>query len=131
VVDVERALSPGAADRFYTLVVAHFFDGTKIESADGQAVIFAKHPSLDVQNIWYMRRLVPETDSHPNERGTITLLSSGHQGRSTDIALNLASVPAHDAHHATPFGRIRTMDVASRLRSGDVLRSARILEEAP
>lgn len=130
-VALDRSLSPYAADRFYTLVVARFFDGTQIGSADAQAVIFAKHPSLDVQNVWYMRRLVPEEETHPNERGTITMLGAGHAGRSTDVAINLAHVAAHDASHATPFGRLRDLDVASRLRSGDVVRSARVVEEAP
>lgn len=130
-VDVLRAMNERAANRFYTLVIARFFDGTKIASADANAVRFAPHARLDVRNVWYMRRLVPERENAPNERGTITLLAEGHSGRTTHVALNLARVADHDAHHATPFGRVRDMDVASRLRSGDVLLRARVVEETP
>jgi cyclophilin family peptidyl-prolyl cis-trans isomerase len=128
-VEIERAMAERAADRFYTLVVARFFDGTTIGETTASSVAFAPHTSLDVRNVWYMRRLAPESRARPNTRGTITLVGVGHRGRATDVVINLADAPDRDAAHATPFGKLRALDVATQLRAGDTIRSARLVEE--
>lgn len=123
-------MAPRAADRLFTLLAIRFLDGTKIAESTDTTVVFAHHASLDVRNVWYMRRLIPDDHAAPNTRGTLTLLSGGgHRGRTTDLAINLRDDASRDAAHATPLGRLRALDVASRLKAGDTIRRARIVEE--
>jgi peptidyl-prolyl cis-trans isomerase A (cyclophilin A) len=118
-VRVQRSLAPRAADRFYNLVRARFYDGVKFfRVRPGFVVQFGISGYHAVSNIWTVQYIVDDPVNASNVRGAITFATSGPNTRTTQVFINLGDNSSLDGDFA-PFGKVtKGMAVVDKLYSG-------------
>ena len=119
-IEAHRTWAPLAADRFYNLVKAHFFDGTTFFRVVPHFVVqFGISPYPQVSTAW-QRATIPDdivTGIH-NNLGGVTFASAGPNTRTTQIFINLGNNTSLDANFP-PFGAVTSgMDVVEKLYAG-------------
>ncbi|HWK11264.1 MAG TPA: peptidylprolyl isomerase [Vicinamibacterales bacterium] len=121
-IEVHRAWAPNGADRFYNLVRAGFYDGTRFfRIRAGVFAQFGINGDPAVASAW-RNATIPDDPWHgvSNQRGTIAYAFRDPDGRTTQVFINLKDNSAtHDAEPFVPFGRVvEGMDVVDALYSG-------------
>ena len=120
VVTVTRSWAPLGADRFYNLVLHHYYDNEPL---------FRVHPGFVVQwgisgtpavaKAWQFATIKDDPVTHQNAAGTITFATSGANSRTTQVFVNLVSNTFLDSMGFAPFGTITSgFSVFSKLYSG-------------
>lgn len=121
-VEVTRAWAPRGADRFYSLVRAHFFDRQKFFRVRARFIAqFGLHPDPAVIMAWKGRTMPDDSARVSNARGTLAYaMLTTPNTRSTQIFINLADNGAQlDPQGFAPFGRIvEGIDVIDKLYAG-------------
>jgi peptidyl-prolyl cis-trans isomerase A (cyclophilin A) len=120
VIEVHRNLAPLAADRFYNLVKAGYFDGDRFfRVVPGFVVQWGIAPNPEMTKAWDVS-FADEPVKMSNERGTVTFAASSQpNSRSTQVFINLANNQRLDAMGFAPFGKVVSgMDVVDQLYSG-------------
>lgn len=121
-VEVTKAWSPAAADRFYNLVKSGFYDNTLFYRVVPNFV--AQFGSLDPHIIrqWIDNKVPDEPVLHGNKRGTITFARSGKESRGMDAFINLKNNVELDTMDYNgvkgfpAFGEVKSgMDVVEKL----------------
>jgi peptidyl-prolyl cis-trans isomerase A (cyclophilin A) len=119
-VEAHRTWAPIAADRFYNLVKAGFFDGDKFfRVVPGFVVQFGISPFPAVSTVWRKATLPDDvvTGIH-NNLGGVTFASAGPDTRTTQIFINLGNNTTLDANFP-PFGVVVSgLDVVEKLYAG-------------
>lgn len=105
-IQVNRDWSPLGADRFYALVVEHYFD----------CAIFYRHVpdfivqfgyAADPQESAAWRPIITDDPVlHSNTKGTLTFATSGADSRSTHLFFNLANNGFLDSQGFSPFAEV-------------------------
>ena len=119
-IEAHRTWAPIAADRFYNLVKAHFFDGEKFFRVVPDFVVqFGISPYPAVSTAWRSATIPDDivTGIH-NNLGGVTFASAGPNTRTTQIFINLGNNTTLDANFP-PFGAVVSgLDVVEKLYAG-------------
>jgi homoserine O-acetyltransferase len=118
---VHRDWSPHGADRFYQLVRHGYYDSAavfRIRAATWAQFGVAADPA--VSRAWRQQTIPDDPRVLSNIRGTVDFAFKEHNGRSTQVFINLKDNSAtHDSVPFVPFARvIDGMTVADSLFSG-------------
>ena len=109
VVEVERALAPRGADRFYNLVKAGFFDDvTFFRVIPNFMAQFGIHGKPEVAAAWKDAEIKDDPVKGSNRRGTITFATAGPNTRTTQLFINFKDNTSLDGMGFAPFGRWST-----------------------
>lgn len=133
VVAVARAWAPRAADRFYNLVRAGFFDDSRFyRVVPGFIAQFGIAGDPRVARVWAAHAFPDDSAAAPDVRGSVAFAMTGPNTRTTQVFINLADNRRLDAQGFAPFGRVvEGMDVVDALysaygeRSGGGMRAGR------
>jgi peptidyl-prolyl cis-trans isomerase A (cyclophilin A) len=121
VIEVTRADAPNAADRFYNLVKAKYYDGARFfRVLPGFMAQFGIAADPAVTKVWD----VPIQDDpvkESNVRGTVTFAQTSEpNSRTTQLFINYADNSRLDASRFAPFGKVVSgMEFVDQIYSGD------------
>ena len=122
VVEVHRAWAPLGADRFYNLVVNHFFDDAAFFRYVPDFIVqFGLPANPAIGSVWQSANIKDDPGGkHSNTRGTVTFATAGPNTRSTQFFINFNDRNVFlDSQGFTPFGTVVSgMNVAEGLYSG-------------
>jgi cyclophilin family peptidyl-prolyl cis-trans isomerase len=118
--EVNRALAPLGADRFYHLVEAGFYDDSRFYRViAGRFAQFGIAGNPQIAQIWRSESFPDDPVRARNIRGTFAFAMTGPNARTTQIYINVADQPRQDADGFAPFGKVvEGMDVVDNLYSG-------------
>lgn len=120
-IGVHRTWAPKAADRFYNLVKAHFFDGVEFFRVVPNFVVqFGISPFPSVSKAWEHATIPDDTPvGVSNGRGGVSFASAGPNTRTTQVFINTGNNQGLDSEGFTPFGAVDSgLDVVDKLYSG-------------
>lgn len=119
-VQVNRALAPKGADRFYQLVSTHFFDDARFFRVVPEFVAqFGINDNKKVNEEWDGKQIEDDSVRDHNVRGTLTFAHEGPNTRSHQLFLNLVDNKNLDAMGFAPIGHVvEGMPVVDSLYSG-------------
>jgi peptidyl-prolyl cis-trans isomerase A (cyclophilin A) len=107
VIEVHRDSAPQGADRFYNLVKAGYFDGTRFfRVIKGFMVQWGIHGEPAVNATWREARIKDDPVKESNKRGSITFATAGPDTRTTQVFINFADNGSLDASGFAPFGKV-------------------------
>jgi peptidyl-prolyl cis-trans isomerase A (cyclophilin A) len=120
VVEITRAWAPRGADRFYTLVNQRFFDDSRFfRVVPGFVVQFGLNANPQRNEPWDSKRLLDDSVTQSNVRGTITFATEGPNTRTHQLFINLGDNRRLDAMGFAPLGRVvEGMSVVDSLYGG-------------
>jgi peptidyl-prolyl cis-trans isomerase A (cyclophilin A) len=120
VLEVERALAPLGADRFYNLVRSGYYEGTRFfRVVPGFVVQWGLSGDPEVAAAWRGARIEDDPVVGSNTRGTITFAMGGPGTRTVQVYINLGDNSRLDDTGFAPFGRVTGgMDVVEALYGG-------------
>jgi len=121
VIEVQRALSPRGADRFYSLVSNGYYDGVRFfRVIDGFMAQLGLHGDPQVTARWRTASIPDDPVAASNTRGTVTFaMTSQPNSRTTQIFINFGDNVQLDGMGFAPFGQVVDgMDVVDQLHSG-------------
>lgn len=119
-IEVDRAMAPVGADRFYTLVKQGFFtDIAFFRVLSGFVAQFGIHGDPAKAMKWREKKIKDDPVKGTNAKGTLTFATAGPNTRTTQLFLNLVDNKRLDGMGFAPFGKVTSgMDVVSQLYSG-------------
>lgn len=135
VVDVERALAPRGADRFYELVTIGFFDDVRFyRIVPGFIVQFGKHGTVAVNDAWVNATIPDDPMRISNIKGTVAFAANGPNSRATELFISTGENGGKlDRQRVfAPIGRVtQGMDVVEQLNAeyGEEPNHARIARQ--
>ncbi len=121
VVEVDRALSPHGADRFYNLVRNGWYDEVRFfRVIPGFMAQFGMSGDPALNQTWTNAGIPDDPVKTTNARGTITFAMTGQpNSRTTQLFINFKDNGGLDAQHFAPFGHVvEGMDVVDSLYGG-------------
>ncbi len=116
--EINRNWAPHGVDRFYNLVCAGYFDGTRFfRVIRGKWAQFGINGNPKVSGAWRNKTIVDDPRRQSNIRGTIAYAFAVPNGRTTQLFINLRDNTAtHDAEPFVPIGRVKEgMEIADSL----------------
>ncbi len=120
VIEVHRDWAPNGADRFYSLVSAHYFDDTRFfRVVKGQWAQFGINGDPKTASAWRERPIPDDPPTgHSVVRGAVAFAFAVPNGRTTQVYISLRDNSYQDAQGFVPFGLVVAgMDVADALNS--------------
>jgi peptidyl-prolyl cis-trans isomerase A (cyclophilin A) len=119
IIEVHRDWAPRAADRFYELVTARYFDDTRFfRVVKGQWAQFGINGDPAVSARWRERTIPDDPPEQSVVRGRVAFAFAVPNGRTTQVYISLRDNSYQDAQGFTPFGEVvEGMDVADALNS--------------
>jgi peptidyl-prolyl cis-trans isomerase A (cyclophilin A) len=119
-IGVHRTWAPKAADRFYNLVKAHFYDGAKFFRVVPKFVVqFGISPYPAVSKAWENARIPDDLVRANNSITSVTFASAGPNTRTTQVFINLGNNQSLDQQGFAPFGSVASgFDVVQKLYGG-------------
>ena len=120
VIEVERALAPRGADRFYRLVGAGYFDDSRFSRVvPGFIAQFGIPGDPAITRVWQHRVIEDDSVRTSNVRGTIAYAMTGPNTRTTQLFISLVDNSRLDAQGFAPIGRVVAgMEVVDGLYGG-------------
>jgi peptidyl-prolyl cis-trans isomerase A (cyclophilin A) len=122
VIETHRDWSPNGADRFYELVVAHYYDDSRFfRVVPGKWVQFGIAGDPKVAQAWRNKTIPDDTLKVHNLPGYIAFSNTAPGTRSTQVYINLKDNSAlNDSQPAfAPFGKVvEGWDVVQKLYGG-------------
>jgi len=114
---VNREWAPLAADRFYNLVKAGYYDGIAFHRVlSGFIAEFGIHGDPWVNAAWRQALMVDEPMRQSNSRGRVTFSKNTPNSRTVQVFINLKDNGSLDEQGFTPFGEVTEgMEVAEAL----------------
>jgi cyclophilin family peptidyl-prolyl cis-trans isomerase len=121
VLEVRRDWAPRAADRFYNLVQAGYYDSVYVHRVIPFVIAqfgFYKDPQINA--VWLKKPIGDDpVIGNSNRRGTITFAHSGMNTRTAQVFINLKDNPQFDDDEFVPFGEVvEGMDAVDKLYDG-------------
>lgn len=119
-VDVHRDWAPIGADRFYNLVMAGFYDDTRIYRVVPRFMAqFGVHGDPYVNYVWRRALLQDDPVLQSNRRGRIAFAKAGPHTRSTEVFVSYVDNPFLDDDGFAPFGEVvEGMEVVDAFHAG-------------
>ena len=120
VVEVHRVWAPLGADRFYNLVVNHFFDDAAFfRYVPNFIVQFGLPANPAIGRVWQSANIKDDPVKHGNTKGTLVFATAGPNTRTTQFFINFADNTPLDAQGFAAFGQVVSgMNIAEGLYSG-------------
>lgn len=121
VLEVIREWAPRGADRFYELLQANYYDGSRFfRVRPGFIVQFGISKDPRQSELWRQLKLPDDPVKQKNLKGYVSYAMAGPGSRTTQIFINLANNAERlDAKGFAPFARVvEGMDVVEKLYSG-------------
>jgi cyclophilin family peptidyl-prolyl cis-trans isomerase len=120
VLEVNRALAPRGADRFYHLVETGFYDDSRFfRVIAGRFAQFGIPGDPAIAGIWRNQSFPDDPVRVSNIRGTFAYAMTGPDARTTQIYINTSDQLQQDAQGFAPLGNVvEGMDVVDKLYSG-------------
>jgi peptidyl-prolyl cis-trans isomerase A (cyclophilin A) len=117
VIAVTRAWAPLAADRFYNLVRAGYYDGIAFHRVlPGFVAEFGIHGDPWVNAAWRQALMADEPVRQSNTRGRVTFSRNTPNSRTVQVFINLDDNRSLDGQGFSPFGEVEEgMAVAESL----------------
>lgn len=117
VIEVKKEWSPRAAERFYALVDAKYYNGSKFHRVlRGFIAQFGIAPDPKQGALYRDLKFADEPVKLRNKRGTVSFAHSGPHTRAVQVFLNLRDNPALDQQSFPGFGKVvEGMDVADKI----------------
>ena len=107
IIEVTRAWAPKGADRFYTLVKNHYYDGCRFfRVMPGFMAQVGINGDPHVNAEWKDANISDDPVKESNIRGTVTFANSGPHSRSTQFFINFGDSSFLDKKGFPPFGRV-------------------------
>jgi cyclophilin family peptidyl-prolyl cis-trans isomerase len=131
-IEAQRSLSPLGADRFYEMVQANYFNGTRFfRVVPGFVAQFGMHGDPAVNDVWRERTIADEPRKASNARGPIVFATTPEpDSRTNQFFLNLVdNAEKLDGRGFAPFGRVvEGMEVVDKLNSeyGETVNQGRL-----
>src|ERR1700731_2293439 len=101
---VNRSWAPIAADRFYNLVMHHFYDNTVFYLVDPKYIAaFGYNPYPPVAEAWQTATTESDPVTQSNERGYVSFHKCGPTPCGTLIRINLVDQPWMNGLGYAPF----------------------------
>ena len=118
-IEVVRAWAPRGADRFYNLVRHGWYDGDRFFRVIPNFVVqFGLNGNPNIGKWWRNARIVDDSVTHSNTRGTITYAKADRDTRTTQVFINLRDNKQLDGQGFSPFGHVVSgMDVVEKITS--------------
>ena len=120
VVEVHRDWAPQAANRFYNLVCAGYYDHSAFfRVIQDHWAQFGINGDPKISNLWKSRTIPDDPRRESNVRGTVAFAFAVPNERTTQVFINLKDNSAtHDTESFVPFGKIiEGMNVADTLNA--------------
>jgi peptidyl-prolyl cis-trans isomerase A (cyclophilin A) len=119
-VKITRAWAPNGADRFYNLVLHHFYDGAAFfRVLPGFMAQFGLSAFPEVSRAWDKANIKDDPVVQSNHRGFITYAMAGPNTRTTQVFINYGNNERLDKDGFAPFGVVTNgMEVVDKLYSG-------------
>ena len=106
-IDVTREWAPLAADRFYNLVKAGYYDGIAFHRVlSGFIAEFGIHGDPWVNAAWRQALMVDEPVRQSNTRGRVTFSKNTPNSRTVQVFINLKDNGSLDGQGFSPFGEV-------------------------
>ena len=120
VMEVQRALAPLGADRFYNLIRAGYYDDSRFTRVvPGFIVQFGIARDSALNAMWSARSFPDDSVKTSNTRGTFGFAMTGPNARTTQIYISLVDNTRLDAQGFSPLGRVvEGMSVVDSLYGG-------------
>lgn len=120
IIDVDRALAPRGADRFYNLVKIGYYDDVAFfRVIQGFMVQLGIHGDGKVNAVWRNARIDDdETGKASNTRGMVSFATAGPNTRTSQFFINFEDNSRLDRMGFAPFGKVRDMAVVDKLYNG-------------
>jgi cyclophilin family peptidyl-prolyl cis-trans isomerase len=120
VMEVQRALAPLGADRFYNLIRAGYYDDSRFTRVvPGFIVQFGIARDSATNATWSARSFPDDSVKTSNTRGTFGFAMTGPNARTTQIYISLVDNTRLDAQGFSPLGRVvEGMPVVDSLYGG-------------
>jgi peptidyl-prolyl cis-trans isomerase A (cyclophilin A) len=119
-VEVVREWAPRGADRFYELVNAGFYDGSRFYRVlRGFAAQFGISKDVKANELWRQLLLPDDPVKQSNRRGYLSFATRGPSTRSTQVFINLRDNRNLDGRGFAPFGRVvEGLEIVDKLYAG-------------
>lgn len=119
-VQVTRDWAPRGADRFYSLVMNHYYDGTRFYRVLPKVIAqVGIHGDPKISLKWHEALIDDDPVKQKNTRGRVSFAKGGPNARTTNIFINLKDSTSLDSQDFAPFGEVvQGMEVADLLYSG-------------
>ena len=119
VIDVDRALAPRGADRFYNLVEIGFYDDVAFfRVVAGFMAQAGLNGDPAVNKVWRNARIPDDPVAGHNTEGMVTFATSGKAARTTQFFISFRDNRRLDGMGFSPFGKVRDMTVVQALHAG-------------
>jgi peptidyl-prolyl cis-trans isomerase A (cyclophilin A) len=117
---VTRAWAPLGADRFYNLVLHHFYDGASLFRVVPKFVVqFGLPADPQIGRAWANANIKDDPVVKSNLTGYVTYAMGGPNTRTTQVFINLVDNARLDSMGFAPFGQvIEGMDVVQQFYGG-------------
>jgi len=117
---ITRVWAPNGADRFYNLILHHFYDGAAFfRVLPGFMAQFGLSPFPEVSRAWDKANIKDDPVVQSNHRGFITYAMAGPNTRTTQVFINFGNNERLDKDGFAPFGVVTDgMEVVDKLYSG-------------
>ena len=107
VIQVNRALAPHGADRFYNLVKNGFYDNVRFfRVISGFMVQFGINGDPRLSAHWRQATIPDDPVRASNTRGMISFATAGPNTRTTQVFINFGDNSSLDRMGFAPFGRV-------------------------
>src|ERR1019366_122017 len=107
VIKVTRAWAPAGADRFYNLVLHHFYDGASFfRVLPGFMAQFGLSPYPEVSKAWAQATIKDDPVVQSNHRGFISFAMAGPNTRTTQVFINYGNNENLDRSGFSAFGTV-------------------------
>jgi cyclophilin family peptidyl-prolyl cis-trans isomerase len=122
VIEAHREWSLHGADRFYELVVMHYYDDSRFfRVVPSHWVQFGISGDPKVSQLWRRRTIPDDMLKYHNTPGYVAFSNTGPNTRSTQVYINTGDNSARNDSEAgfAPFGKVvEGMDVVEKIYSG-------------
>jgi peptidyl-prolyl cis-trans isomerase A (cyclophilin A) len=124
-IEVERKLSPKAADRFYQLVKYHYFDDATFYRVIPNFVAQFGNNDTIINNEWKKYKIEDEPVIAGNKKGALSFARAGKETRDLDLFINLKdnhrldTINSNGVKGFPAFGQvIKGMDIVEKFYDG-------------
>ena len=119
-IKVTRAWAPNGADRFYNLVLHHFYDGAAFfRVLPGFMAQFGLSAYPEVSKVWETATIKDDPIVQSNHRGFVSFATAGPNTRTTQAFINYGNNEALDKSGFSAFAVVTDgMEVVDKLYNG-------------
>ena len=120
-IEVHRDWAPLGTDRFYNLVLAGYYDDTRIyRVVENFMAQFGLNGDPYINQAWKVQFIIDDPVVQTNSRGTVTFAKAGLHTRTTEVFINYRDNNMLDSDGFAPFGKvIKGMEVVDMIKRGE------------